>query len=153
MATLFATGRHYGGEVFTAKLVLEHPWLASRMRALSVLDRSEKLVEKLNLFQPATLAGYPSALALMAGEQAAGRPHITPVLARTAGENLTEEIRSRISGGPGCRVIDSYASSEAPALGTDASTTGNTSTPTGTSWSPSRTTTPPLHRGSSRQPC
>ncbi len=119
MATLFATGRHYGGEVFTAKLVLEHPWLASRMRALSVLDRNEKLVEKLNLFQPATLAGYPSALALMAGEQAAGRLRITPVLARTAGENLTEEIRSNISGSLGCRVIDSYASSEAPALGTE----------------------------------
>ena len=84
-----------------------------------MLDRNEKLVEKLNLFQPATLAGYPSALALMAGEQAAGRLRITPVLARTAGENLTEEIRSNISGSLGCRVIDSYASSEAPALGTE----------------------------------
>ena len=119
MAALFATGGHYGGEVFAAKVVHEHPWLASRIRILSVLEPTGKLVEKLNLFQPATLAGYPSALALMAAEQAAGRLRISPVLARTAGENLTDEIRSRITSGLGCRVIDSYASSEAPALGTE----------------------------------
>ncbi|MDA8208330.1 MAG: phenylacetate--CoA ligase family protein [Actinomycetota bacterium] len=119
VAALFATGGHYGGEVFAAKLVRDHPWLASRVRILSVLQPTDALVKGLNAFQPATLTGYPSALALMAGEQAAGRLRISPVLARTAGENLTDEMRSRITSGLGCRVIDSYASSEAPALGTE----------------------------------
>ena len=51
---------------------------------------------ELNEFRPTLVSGYPSALALMAEEQIAGRLRINPLQAITAGESMTAEYRSEI---------------------------------------------------------
>ena len=52
------------------------------------------IVAGLNRVQPATLVGYPSALALLAGEQIAGRLHVAPAHLTATSEPLTQEARA-----------------------------------------------------------
>jgi phenylacetate-coenzyme A ligase PaaK-like adenylate-forming protein len=51
-------------------------------------------------------------IALLAGEQEAGRLHISPALVVTAGEWLGSDIRGQIATVFGCAVHDAYATSE-----------------------------------------
>src|SRR5262249_659217 len=50
----------------------------------------------LNRHQPEVLSGYPSALALLAGEQLEGRLRITPTVVATTSEVRTPEMTARI---------------------------------------------------------
>lgn len=116
-AVLFATGGHFGGVVLAESVRRRSPLLARRVRVLSVLRPVEELVAELNEFQPTLVSGYPSALALMAEEQIAGRLRISPLQAITAGEAMTAEYRREIhTAFEGLRVVEGYGASEAPAL-------------------------------------
>lgn len=113
IATLLVTGGHHGGAVMVARVHRRHPRTVHRNRLLSVLRPLEDLVDELNGLRPAVLHGYPSALTLLAGEQHAGRLHITPALMGSTGETLTAPARHQIETAFGCRLRDSYGSSEA----------------------------------------
>ena len=114
---LFATGGHYAGVVLAESVRRRSPILARRIRVLSVLRPVEELVAGLNEYQPTLISAYPSALALLAEEQIAGRLSISPLLAITAGEAMTDEYRREIdSAFEGLRVVQGYAASEAPGL-------------------------------------
>jgi phenylacetate-coenzyme A ligase PaaK-like adenylate-forming protein len=63
---------------------------------LSVTEALPELVTRLNEFQPETMAGYPSVLAMLAGEQQAGRLRIAPRVVCTSSELRTEEMSERI---------------------------------------------------------
>ena len=116
-AVLFATGGHYGGVVLAESVRRRSPFLARRVRVLSVLRPVEDLVAELNEYQPTLLSAYPSALALLAEEQIAGRLRISPLQAITAGEAMTDEYRREIDTAfEGLRVVQGYAASEAPGL-------------------------------------
>lgn len=116
-AVLFATGGHYGGVVLAESVRRRSPLLARRVRVLSVLRPVEELVAELNEYQPTLLSAYPSALALLAEEQIAGRLRINPLQAITAGEAMTDEYRRVIDTAfEGLRVVQGYAASEAPGL-------------------------------------
>ena len=116
IATLLVTGGHHGGAVMVARAHRRHPRTVHRNRLLSVLRPLEDLVDELNRLQPAVLHGYPSALTLLAGEQEAGRLHIAPVLMGSTGETLTTPARQQIETAFGCRLRNSYGSSEAGAI-------------------------------------
>lgn len=116
-AVLFATGGHYGGVVLAESVRRRSPFLARRVRVLSVLRPVEELVAELNEYQPTLLSAYPSALALVAEEQIAGRLRISPLQAITAGEEMTDEYRREIDAAfEGLRVVQGYAASEVPGL-------------------------------------
>ncbi len=145
-AVLFATGGHFGGVVLAESVRRRSPLLARRVRVLSVLRPVDELVAELNEFQPTLVSGYPSALALMAEEQIAGRLRINPLQALTAGEAMTAEYRSEIrTAFEGLRVVEGYAASEAPASRSAATRAPSTSTPTGTSLSRWTRTTSLFH--------
>lgn len=113
VATVVVTGGHHGGAVMVARAHRRHPRLAGRNRLFSVLEPVPTLVSGLNAFRPSVLHGYPSALALLAAEQTAGRLHLDPVLMGSMGETLTAPVRRRIESAFGCSVRDAYGSSEA----------------------------------------
>ena len=116
-AVLFATGGHFGGVVLAESVRRRSPLLAQRVRVLSVLRPVEELVAELNEYQPTLLSAYPSALALLAEEQNAGRLRISPLQAITAGEAMTDEYRRAIDTAfAGLRVVQGYAASEVPGL-------------------------------------
>ena len=116
VATLYATGGHYGGVVLAESVRHRSAILARRTRVLSVLQPVGELVRELNEFQPTMLGGYPSAMLLLAGEQRAGRLHIDPIRVICAGELLTDAMREEIRTTFDCVVGEGYAATEAPAL-------------------------------------
>lgn len=116
VAALYAAGGHFGANVLVESARRSAPAMASRIRMFPVLQPVGELVAGLNEFQPTILSGYPSAIALLAGEQEAGRLRISPVFALVAGEELTPAMRRLIEGAWGCRLIHSYAASEVPGL-------------------------------------
>jgi phenylacetate-coenzyme A ligase PaaK-like adenylate-forming protein len=86
------------------------------------LDASESagsLVEALNGWKPHLLAGYPSALRLLAGEQLAGRLRIHPEKLYTGGEVLSEETRRLALDAWGTDVFDQYGTTEAGDLASE----------------------------------
>ncbi len=116
LAAIFVTGGHFLGNTMMARRSRKMPWRAKTQRIFSALTPLSELVGELNAFQPVMLGGYPSALQVLAKEQAAGRLHIHPVLINAAGETLTDAIRKGIAATFGCAVGNYYGSSEAVGL-------------------------------------
>ena len=113
-ALVIATGDHYAGIASWEHLRRAFPALARR--SFSVLDPLPKLVADLNEFKPAFLSGYPSVLALLAAERAAGRLRIAPALLWSGGETLAEATKKAIESAFGCRVMNEYGASECLAI-------------------------------------
>ena len=115
-AALFAGGGHFGAAVALESARRRSPSLARRFRVFDVLRPLPELVLELNDFRPTVVEGYPSALALLAAEQKAGRLRIEPVLILTAGEDLTPAVRDDVETTFGCPILNSYGSAEFVAL-------------------------------------
>ena len=111
-AAVFATGGHFLGAALMARRQRAMPWRANRYRLFSALSPLAEIVAGLNTFQPGLLSAYPSALLLLAGEQAAGRLHIRPSFLGSAGETLTQSGRKEIEAAFGCSVVDLYNATE-----------------------------------------
>ena len=82
-AVLFATGGTTAGSS-SPRASGDDTFLRRRARAVGARP-VEGLVAELNEYQPTLLSAYPSALALVAEEQIAGRLRISPLQAITAG--------------------------------------------------------------------
>jgi phenylacetate-coenzyme A ligase PaaK-like adenylate-forming protein len=111
-ALVGATGGHFAGAATFERLRRSYPWLAPRLALMSVLQPMPDLVACLNDFGPGLLATYPSAAALLADEQRAGRLRLSLRELWTGGENLTPEMRTHIREAFGCTVRDDYGASE-----------------------------------------
>ena len=77
-----------------------------------------EIVARLNAIQPIVLLGYPSMLAALAQEAAAGALKIAPRLVFGSGEPLFSEMREAMTAAWKAAVINHYASSEG-AIATD----------------------------------
>ena len=109
-ALVAATGEHFAGLVTWRAL---DEWAPHAERCeLSVLRPAGEWVERLNAFRPAFLAGYPTALRLLAHEQHARRLAIAPSIVWSGGEHLTAAARREIEQAFGALLIDEYGSSE-----------------------------------------
>lgn len=111
-AAVVATGGHFASAVVDGVARGLFPRLAGRNRTLSLLAPLPELVGALNALRPAVLGSYPTALTVLAKEQAAGRLAIRPALALTGAEWLSPAAREEISAAFGCPVRDTYAASE-----------------------------------------
>ena len=70
------------------------------------------LVQRLNQVRPLVMMAHTSKLALLAGEQRAGRLEIAPVSVTAMGEQLTEQNRAVISDAFGIPLINQFTSTE-----------------------------------------
>jgi phenylacetate-coenzyme A ligase PaaK-like adenylate-forming protein len=119
VAAVFVTGGHFQGVASMARRHLDNPRRKQTARMFSALSPLPEMVDGLNAYQPALLAGYPSALALLAEEQEAGRLHIRPVLVFPTGETFTPTLRQRLEAAFNARVRQNYGSSEMPVIAYD----------------------------------
>jgi phenylacetate-coenzyme A ligase PaaK-like adenylate-forming protein len=118
-AAVFVTGGHFAGAAGIARAQRQYPRMAAGSRLFSALDPLPTLVRELNEFRPALLAGYPSALDLLAAEQREGRLHLAPALLLAGGEHLSAAARGRMEGAFGAPVRDTYSASEFPGMAYD----------------------------------
>ena len=108
----------------TTMLASTTPWhyssrvgrsLATKLLPTLRLDAAEpvdRMVRRLNEWQPEVLVGYPSVLRQLAEEQAAGRLRISPRHCATSAELLTAETRRRVKDAWGVRMFDTYGATE-----------------------------------------
>ncbi len=111
-ATIVTTGGHFSSSVVESLARRRFPRLSGRNRVYSLLAPLPDLVAALNDFRPAIVGTYPTALSLLAAEQAAGRLRIRPALALSGAERLSPAARERIAAAFRCPVRDTYAASE-----------------------------------------
>ncbi|MGE5247942.1 MAG: phenylacetate--CoA ligase family protein [Verrucomicrobiota bacterium] len=111
-ATIIATGGHFASSVVDALVRTRYPRLHRRNRTFSLMSPVPELVDDLNDYRPAVVGSYPTALAVLADEQAAGRLKIAPALILSGAERLSPPLARRISESFRCPVRDTYAASE-----------------------------------------
>ena len=115
VATLLATGGPYGGIAMVEWAWRINPALRG-MRVYSVNDPLPDLVAALNAQQPVVLAGYTSALELLADEAVAGRLRITPLAVGTLAEGYSPHGKALLERAWGVPIVDTYACSEMPVM-------------------------------------
>lgn len=113
-ALVAAIGEHFAGIVTWRSIARWVP--APNLKEISILAPLTDWVDELNAFQPAFLAGYPSALRLLAREQGAGRLSIAPSIVWSGGEHLGGRARSEIERAFAATVVEEYGSSECPSI-------------------------------------
>ncbi|MGY3317881.1 phenylacetate--CoA ligase family protein [Arthrobacter sp. TE12232] len=118
-AAVVGTGGHYAGAGWVQWQGRRSWWRRRAFRAFPVQQPLARLVAALNEFDPSAITGYPSALALLAEEQAAGRLHLKPVVVELAGESSGPDVRARIVEAFGGALHDAYAASEFTPLAFD----------------------------------
>ncbi|MDO4489002.1 MAG: phenylacetate--CoA ligase family protein [Eubacteriales bacterium] len=104
-------GFYLGNGSIHAKLKA-FPWKKKQIGIADALLPTEKIVERLNEFQPVMLGGYPSSLELLIGEHRNGNLKIKPKLIMTGGEYLSTELRKEFGNEFGCPVFTTYACTE-----------------------------------------
>lgn len=110
VAMVAATGGHFAGTASWERWRRLNPYVAARVFPVSL--PLEELVGQLNAFQPVFLASYPSVMALLAGEQRAGRLKLRLGAAWLGGEGLSPAVRAEIEQAFRCRAVEDYGSSE-----------------------------------------
>jgi phenylacetate-coenzyme A ligase PaaK-like adenylate-forming protein len=111
-ACVVGTGGHYAGAGWIELERRRSRWRSRAYRVFSVQQPLAELVAALETFDPAMVTAYPSALALLAQEQAAGRLHLHPTLVEIGGESTTREANAFAAAAFGCPVHDMYSASE-----------------------------------------
>lgn len=109
-ALIAATGDHFASIASWQRVCRGTPW--PNARAFSVMDPLARLVAELNDYAPAFLASYPTVLAQLADEKAAGRLRIAPACLWSGGECLAPSTAQAIERAFGCPLINEYGASE-----------------------------------------
>ena len=111
-ALVAVTGGHFAGVASVERLRSIFPWMAQRLQVFSLMQPLEALIAQLNAYRPDIVATYPSAAALLAQEQQAGRLRISPKQFWTGGECLSQATRQNLQEVFGTEVQDEYGASE-----------------------------------------
>lgn len=114
IAFLITTGAHFAGEAFAENARIRSDWLSSRFRIFSVLAPMAELVAELNQFRPTVLAGYPTALWMVANQKQQGKLNIAPRLLMSTSEWLDPTARATIECTFAAKLNDMYGASEFP---------------------------------------
>jgi phenylacetate-coenzyme A ligase PaaK-like adenylate-forming protein len=118
-AMVGATGGHFAGNSSVERMRRLGPWVAPRARVVSIMQPLPQLVAALEAFRPTVLATYPTSAELLAGEQLAGRLHLSLDEVWTGGEHLSAPVRAQVERAFGCRLRDGYGASEFMAIAFD----------------------------------
>ena len=109
-ALVAATGDHFASIASWQRVCRGAPGIAAR--GFSIMDPLDRLVADLNAFAPAYLASYPTMLAVLADERAAGRLTIFPALVWSGGEYLSPPALAALEAAFDCPVVNEYGASE-----------------------------------------
>lgn len=109
-ALVVATGDHFASIASWQRVCQSSPGISAR--GFSILEPLPQLVARLNAYQPAFLASYPTMLALLGEERDAGRLKLSPLNIWSGGECLAPAARAAIERSFGCRVVNEYGASE-----------------------------------------
>ncbi|MEU2281859.1 phenylacetate--CoA ligase family protein [Streptomyces sp. NPDC013178] len=115
-AHIVATGGHLAAYSVIVRTRAAGRLPARGSRVLSVHSPLLELVDQLNRHRPVFLAGYATVIALLAGEQLAGRLRITPAVVSLLAEGVGDRDRQRIRSAFGAHLINTYACNESLAL-------------------------------------
>ena len=107
-----ATEEHYASTVAAERLRKLNPWLRGQLHDLSFLQPMHRLRQALEALNPIVLATFPSVVLQLAEEHLHGRLDIAPQEIWVGGETLTPWTRAFVERVFGCRVRNSYGSSE-----------------------------------------
>ncbi len=111
-AALFADGGFYLASGSVKYNLNKMPWKKNKMKTYDVRNKTQDIVDMLNEYQPTMIGSYPTALELLAYEQESGNLNVSPVIIMTGGENLSEEVRERLSKVFNCYVQTNYSCTE-----------------------------------------
>jgi phenylacetate-CoA ligase len=111
---LAATGARYAGAVFAGEV---RSGILTKALLVDVNSPLEEWPEQIARFRPNIVAGYPSAVELLAGivERAGPKPRLYAVI--TAGEPLTRPRAAYLESVFGTEILNAYGSSESVLLG------------------------------------
>ncbi|MBO4207825.1 phenylacetate--CoA ligase family protein [Micromonospora echinofusca] len=112
VASLLATGGHFGSSTVLPRRSDGRRVGAGRLRVFSVFDPMPELVAELNRFRPNILIGYAGLIAMLAGEQEAGRLRISPTLVMLGAEGLPESGYQRVATAMRARIGNGYGACE-----------------------------------------
>ncbi|MEV6226510.1 phenylacetate--CoA ligase family protein [Saccharopolyspora shandongensis] len=112
IAVVSAPTGHFYTIASTERFRRDSPRLSRIMRVFPTDQPLPALVDELNRYNPASLAGFLSMLTQLAGEQEAGRLRIRPALIIPGGETLTADIRERLATAFHAKVNAAYAATE-----------------------------------------
>lgn len=111
-AALFADGGFYLASGSVKYNLNKMPWKRNKMKTYDVRNKTQDIVDMLNEYQPTMIGSYPTALELLAYEQESGNLNVSPVIIMTGGENLSDEVRERLSKVFDCYVQTNYSCTE-----------------------------------------
>lgn len=111
-AAVVGTGGHFGGEAWIEYERRRSWWRRRTYRIFSVQQPLDALTKQLEEFDPAIVTSYPSAAALLAEQQSAGRLHVRPAVFETSGESMAPPVRDLLRATWGRAVRNVYATSE-----------------------------------------
>ena len=109
-ALVAATGDHFASIASWQRVCRGAPGIAAR--GFSIMAPLDRLVTDLNAFAPAYLASYPTMLAVLGDERAAGRLTIFPALVWSGGEYLSPPALAALEAAFDCPVVNEYGASE-----------------------------------------
>lgn len=109
---LFADDGFYLGCGSVKYNLRKMPWKKNRMKNFDVRKPVSDIVAMLNDYQPSMIGCYPTAMELLCAEQENGNLHIHPVIIMTGGEQLTDDVRKRLSSVFDCYVQTNYSCTE-----------------------------------------
>lgn len=116
-ASVFAGNGHFLGVTMLERQRASNRSRAKRIQLIPVTLPIAEIVGRLNALQPAMLAGYASALGLLAQEQLDGRLNIHPAIVISSAEPLTPEARACMTDAFGVPPRNNYGCSEGGVMG------------------------------------
>lgn len=112
-----ATRGHFAGVTFASVFsdsLLKYLW---RSEALDINSPIDRVVENLDSFRPHAVAGYATALAMLAEKKKAGLLKINPLVILSSGEPLGSTERCLIESAFEAELINAYISTEHAFMG------------------------------------
>lgn len=94
------------------KMQRANPGYEQNTLAIALTEDIDKIMEKLNRFQPDLITGYPSILAVIGKAGQEGRLRIQPQAIACSAETLTEKVYHTLRSAFGCPVLNNYCSTE-----------------------------------------
>ncbi|MFI9825068.1 phenylacetate--CoA ligase family protein [Streptomyces sp. NPDC052013] len=115
-AHIVATSGHLAAYAVIARSRAAGRLSTRSSRVLSAHSPLPELVDQLNRYRPVFLAGYATVIALLAGEQLAGRLCIAPAVVSLLAEGVSDRDHQRIRSAFGARLVNTYGCNESLAL-------------------------------------
>lgn len=112
MAYYGAADGHYAGVTMVSSIKHSFAKLFADIRIYEINSPLPEVIDALNGFQPDYLAGYTTALKILAGKQREGVLRLSLLGITTAGEATSAADKAVLEQGFGCGVTNSYGCSE-----------------------------------------